>query len=766
MEFSKTYKLGNTNIEISTGKLAKQAQGSVLLKMGGTAVLAAVTMEKKNADADFFPLSVEYIEKMYARGAISGSRFQKREGLPSEAAIIKARQVDHSIRSLFPKSFKRATSLVLTVMSYDQENDPEVLAVLGASLAMTLTGAPFMGPCSGAIACLTQEGTVALNPLVEVRETFRSEFLITGVDDRPLSIEGWAKELTDEEMDKVLDEAMELVKETNAAQNDFVAEYKKAGGEIAVIATEEGFSDLPAPEELISKIKDTKYDAIKDSLFQPEKADRNVYIAKIKDELVAEHITPEGNITEMDISNSIEYIARRIIRDSIINEDKRRLGRSLTQIRPLSAEIDVLPTVHGSAIFNRGLTQSLSITTLGPIGNAQMLDAMEGESTKRFMHHYNMPPYASGEAGRFPYHPGRREVGHGAIGENALKNMLPSEEEFPYTIRVVSEIMSSNGSTSMAATCASSLSLMLAGVPLKKAVAGIGVGLITEDKNEDNYKLILDIEGIEDFYGDMDFKVTGTDAGITAIQYENKLRGVPVKVLKEAFRLANTGRQEVLAVMNAAIAQPRPSLPTNAPIVEKLTIDKERIGELIGPGGKNIKDLVAKASALGKNPVDININDEGVVTISASNGEQLQFVKDTIASNFTEAEIGTEYEGKVDKVMPYGVFVDVSGSITGLLHVSEIWPERTNADLEKIFQEGQVVKVKVIGKDNGKTSFSMKGIEQEAALQEKLSHPENFPAPEYKREERRDDRGGYNNNRDRGNDRGGSRFGSRPSRFK
>lgn len=760
MEFSKTYKLGNNEIEVTTGKIANQARGSVLLKMGGTALLAAVTMDKKNAEADFFPLSVEYIEKMYARGAISGSRFQKREGLPSEEAIIKARQVDHSIRSLFPKSFKRATSLVLTVLSYDQENDPEVLAVFGASLALSLTGAPFMGPCSGVVACFSNEGKVVLNPRVEEREGHRAEFLITGVDDRALSIEGWGKELTEDEVDMVLDESMALVKEMNAAQSEFITEYKNAGGEINIIETEEGFSDLPAPEELISKIKETKYDAIKESLFQPEKADRNVYIDKIKTELAAEHITPEGNITEMDISNAIEYIARRIIRDSILNEDKRRLGRGLNEIRPLSAAIDILPTVHGSAIFNRGLTQSLSIATLGPIGNAQMVDAMEGESTKRFMHHYNMPPYASGEAGRFPYHPGRREVGHGAIGENALKNMVPSEEEFPYTIRVVSEIMSSNGSTSMAATCASSMALMVAGVPLKKAVAGIGVGLITQDNNDDVYKLLLDIEGIEDFYGDMDFKVTGTDEGITAIQYENKLRGVKISVLKEAFRLAKEGRMQVLEVMNAAISEPRKNLPENAPIVEKITIDKEKIGELIGPGGKNIKELVAKASEMGKNPVDINIDDNGIVTISASNAEQLDFVKETIKSNFTEAEIGAEYIGKVDKIMPYGVFIDVSSSISGLLHVSEIWAERVNADLEKIFEEGQSVKVKVIGKDNGKTSFSIKGVEQEESLQQKLNNPQDYPAPEYKREDRRDDRGGYNR-RD-----GERRFNNRPSRFR
>lgn len=756
MEFSKTYTLGNRSIDVSTGRLAKLAQGAVLLKMGGTTLLATVSIDKKNAEADFFPLSVEYIEKMYARGAISGSRFQKREGLPSDDAIIKARQVDHSIRSLFPKSFKRPTSVVLTVLSYDQENDPEVLAVFGASLALSLTGAPFMGPCSGVVACYTEDGKVELNPLVEGREDYRAEFLITGVDDRALSIEGWAKELSEEEMDNVLDESMSLIKEMNAAQVNFISEYKTAGGEINVIEVDNAFSDFPAPEELINKIKETKYDSIKDSLFQPEKADRSKLIEKIKTELVEVHVTPEGEITEMDISNAIEYVARRIIRDSILNEDKRRLGRGLREIRPLSADVDVIPTVHGSALFNRGLTQSLSIATLGPIGNAQILDAMEGESTKRFMHHYNMPPYASGEAGRFPYHPGRREIGHGAIGENALRNMIPSEEEFPYTIRVVSEILNSNGSTSMAATCASSMALMAAGVPLKKAVAGIGVGLITQDKNEDSYKLLLDIEGIEDFYGDMDFKVTGTDAGITAIQYENKLRGVKLSVLKEAFRLAKEGRLQVLEVMNNVISTPRNTLPSNAPVVEKMTIAKDRIGELIGPGGKNIKELVAKASELGKNPVDINIDDEGVVTISASSGEQLAFVKNKISSDFAEAEIGAEYEGKVDKVMPYGVFVDVSSSISGLLHISEMFAERANADLTKIFSEGQTVKVKVIGKDNGKTSFSIKGVEQEPGLQQKLDNPQDYPAPEFRRDDRGNDRGGRDRERRFGNNR--SRF--------
>lgn len=736
MEFVKSYKLGNSTVEISTGKLAKQANGAVLVKMGGTALLAAVTMEKKNAEADFFPLSVEYIEKMYARGAISGSRYQKREGLPSDEAIIKARQVDHSVRSLFPKSFKRSTSLVLTVLAYDQQNDPEVLAVFAASLALSLTGAPFYGPCSGVVASFTHDNQVELNPSVKGREDHVAEFLITGVDGKALSIEGWAKELPEDQMDLVLDKSMDLIKQMNAAQLDFVSEFKNAGGIIPVMETEVEFSDLPAPESLINAIKSSKYEAIKDSLFQPEKADRNVFISKIKEELVSEHITAENGITEMDISNSIEYVARRIIRDSILDEDKRRLGRSLTEIRPLDASIDILPTVHGSALFNRGLTTSLSIVTLAPIGSALLSDSMEGESMKRFMHHYNMPPYASGEAGRFPYHPGRREIGHGAIGENALKNMIPSEEDFPYTIRAVSEIMNSNGSTSMAATCASSMALMAAGVPMKKAVAGIGVGLITKDKDEDTYKLLLDIEGIEDYYGDMDFKVTGTDEGITAIQYENKLRGVKISILKEAFRLAKTGRTKVLEVMNQVISKPRENLAPNAPIFGKLTIAQDRIGELIGPGGKHIKELIEEASTYADNPVDIKIDDNGLVMIFAANQAQMDFVKQSISEAFEEAEIGKVYSGRVDKIMPYGIFINVSPSITGLCHVSEIFKERVNADLTKIFEEGQPINAKVLSIENGKINFSIKDLEQEAQLTDKLSRPQDFKQSDFARSER------------------------------
>lgn len=748
-ETKKTYDLNGTELEISTGKLATLSSGAVLLKMGGTSVLATTSIDKKDAEQDFFPLSVEYIEKMYARGAISGSRFEKREGFPSEEAIIKARQVDHSIRSLFPKSYRKPVMVVLTVMSYDQENDPEILAVFGASLSLLLSGAPFYGPSSSVVTCIKEDGSIVLNPKVSQHENLKAEFLISGLDDRALNMEGWGIEIPEDIMDKTLDSANEVIKRMNEIQLDFV---KEAGVELNNQIVKE--ADLPVSEELITRIKTEKSEEIKKALFVEKDKDTNrgENLRVIKDSLF-EEISKEGvkegeeEVTPYHIDLGVEYVARKILRMAAMEEGKRVTKRGLEDIRDLSAEIDILPTVHGSALFCRGLTQSLSIVTLGSLAKEQMIDEMEGESTKRFMHHYNMPPFSTGEAGRYSYKPGRREIGHGAIGENALRNMIPSEEEFPYTIRVVSEILTSNGSTSMAATCASSMALMAAGVPIKQQVAGIGVGLITNDQNEDDYKLLLDIEGIEDFYGDMDFKVTGTSNGITAIQYENKLRGVKLEVLKKAFRLAQKGRMQVLEVMNKAISEPRKEISPTAPIVDSITIKQDSIGMLIGPGGKNIKEIVAQSSEYGSNPADINIDDSGKVMITASNKSQLDFVKNYISDMLGEAEINKVYEGIVDRIMPYGVFVDVTSNISGLLHISEIFEKPGNFDLTKVFTEGERIKVKVVKIEDGKVSFSIKGVEESPELMEKI---ENAPVSERTFERpQRDDR--------RGNFRGGDR---------
>ncbi len=728
MEISKTYDFLGSEVKLSTGKLAHQAAGSVLLELGGTTLFATVTVAKEETEQDFFPLSVEYIEKMYARGAINGSKFQKREGSPSDEAIIKARQVDHSIRSLFPKGFRKPVLVALTVLTYDGVNDPEPLAVFGASLALMMAGVPYFGPSSSAVTSVTADGSIHINSKVTERNDEIAEFLISGVTGKFLNIEGWGKELPEDQMDKVLDKAMEAINALNIIQNDFVDYFFTTKGEARVTDFGDDI-ELPAPKEVLDLIKAKKSKEIEDSIFQPEKADRNVIISKIRAELVEDELfTKEGStFTGHHLDMGIEYVAKKVLRESILKNNKRRLERGLDQIRPLSAEVDVLKTVHGSALFNRGLTQSLSIVTLGALGAAQVMDEMEGESTKSFMHHYNMPPYSTGEAGRFQYRPGRREVGHGAIGENALKNMLPSENDFPYTIRVVSEILSSNGSTSMAATCASSMALMAAGVPMKAAVAGIGVGLITSDSDENDYRLIIDIEGIEDFYGDMDFKVTGTAEGITAIQYENKLRGVKPEILKESFRLARTGRLQVLEVMNKTISAARPELSPNAPIVTSLSIDRERIGEFIGPGGKNIRELVERGKELGKD-LDLNIDDDGTILITASNKAQLDFIKAQLESKFEEAEVGKVYTGKVSKPMNYGIFVDVTQSISGLCHVSAIAEYTRGMDCEALFKPGEVVNVKVEKIERGKLSFTMKGVEQPAEMQAKLAQYNQKPA--------------------------------------
>lgn len=707
---TKHIKVAGSDVEVTFGKVGWLSHGSVMLKMGGTVLLANVTVDKKDTELDYFPLSVEYIEKMYARGVMSGSRFKKREGLPSDEATIKAREVDHSIRSLFPKSFKKPVMLILTVLAYDGINDPQSLTVLGSSLALMQAGVPFAGPCSSVVVGIDQSDNFVINPKAEDREDFKAEFMVSGVDDKILCFEGWGKEISEEKMSELLDSVNLEIKSINNQQREVMSDIPKA-----IDIDFSTYDNKPAPAELIDMIYAQFKTEITEALYKDEKSDRNEAMAVVKEAVVKAIRGEDGNghpeFTSTDISNALEYVARKILRAGVLNEGKRVSGRALDEIRPLEGEIDVLPTVHGSAIFSRGLTQSLSIVTLAPKSFAQQLEEMEGEEEKSFMHHYNFPPFSTGEAGRYKYFPGRREIGHGAIGENALKNMVPSQEEFPYTIRVVSEIMTSNGSTSMAATTASSMALMAAGVPMKEQVAGIGVGLVTDDENVNNYKLLLDIEGIEDFYGDMDFKVCGTKNGITAIQYENKLQGVPISIIKEAFQLAKKGRLQVLGVQNNIISESRKELPANAPKVEVMTIKQDEISILIGPGGKNIKELVERSKQFAKVPADISIEQDGTIFISAVNTEQMQFVTSTISQMFESAEVGKTYEGVVDKVMNFGAFVDVTKNISGLLHISEMNNPENKRDAQEVIKPGTKVKVKVIKIDpTGRISFSQKGI--------------------------------------------------------
>lgn len=688
------------DLTFSTGNLAFRADSAVRVQIGETVVLAIVTVDKEESSLDYFPLSVEYIEKFYAGGIISGSRFVKRERRPSDEAVLKARQVDHSIRSLFPKGFKNAVSVVITVMSYDDVHDPADLAVSAASAALMMSSVPFNGPSASlSVGVNKEDDSLVVNPKVGSEEELRAHFIVGLTEDKVLNIEGWADEVSEEKMDEIMDLAAERVKPLYDLQNKFAKEFGREKLE---------YSEKPVAEEIIKLVEEGYHDQIREALYN--KPDRKEEYARIVSEIVEKN---EGNVSKQNATDALEYIARKIMREGVLKEEKRTSGRELTEIRPISIDVGVLPRVHGSSLFTRGLTQAMSIVTLGSTRLSQTLESFEGEEEKRFMHHYNGPSYSYGEAGRFSYYPGRREIGHGHITENALKTILPSEEEFPYTIRVVSEILSQNGSTSMAAACATSLALMDAGVPLKTAVAGIAIGLVTADDNLEEYKLLTDMEDVEDFYGDMDFKVVGTKNGITAIQLDNKLRGVPISILKEAFRRSRDGRLFILDKMNAVLQQSRDQVSEHAPKVDVLHIDQTRIGELIGPGGKNIKNIVETAEAFGD--IDIDIQDDGTVYVTAVSSEARDKALGMINEMFEEAEVGKEYDGVVDRIESYGLFVKITSNISGLVHISEI-TEGFIKDLSKHFKVGDKVKVKVIGIDDmGRVKLTMKGLNPDIA---------------------------------------------------
>jgi polyribonucleotide nucleotidyltransferase len=672
------------------GKLAPRAESAVLAQLGETVVLTVVSMNNKDTTLDYFPLTVEYVEKYYAGGIISGSRFLKREMRPSDTAVLKGRQIDHSIRSLFPKSFKKDVNVIVTVLSYDGVHDPELLAVNSASMALMLSSIPFNGP-SAAVRVGIKGSELMINSGNDVEEELDGEFMVSVREDRVLNIEGWGKQIPEEMMGEVLDKAVEYCQPILEAQRAFAKEHGKAKIEVA---------ELPAPEELIDQVKKDHSEQITKALF--DKENRNKLMQEVKDKLAENE-----ELSASDIDTAVEYVARKIMRTNILKEEKRTSGRQLDEIRDLEVEVGVLPRVHGSALFRRGKTQCLSVATLGSTRLVQTLESFEGEEEKPFMHHYNGPSYSLGEAGRFAYYPGRREIGHGHIAENALKAVLPNTEEFPYTIRVVSEILSQQGSSSMAATCGTSLALMQAGVPLKAQVGGISVGLITNDDDMNDYKLLTDLEDVEDFYGDMDFKVTGTAQGVTAIQLDNKLMGVPVAILKAAFEKSKQARLQILAAMNDVIAEPNKDLSQYAPRVKVIKINPDKIGELIGPGGKNIKGIYEKCN----NMVDIDIKDEGLVYLTSASAEMSKLAEDMINSVVEEPEIGKTYSGVVDKIMPYGAFVDVSAGISGLVHVSEM-SDKFVKDPGTIVKEGQTVRVKIIKIENGKVSFTMKGVAQ------------------------------------------------------
>jgi len=677
-------------VSFKTGHLAFRADSALEVQVGETVLLAIVTVDPLESSLDYFPLTVEYIEKFYAGGVISGSRFIKRERYPSDDAILRARQVDHSIRSLFPKGFKHAVCVVLTVLSYDGEHNPDDLSVTAASMALMLSSVPFDGPSAALKVAMDKEGKLFLNPAGEESD-LKAKFVLSFFEDRILNIEGFGDEISEAQMDEIIDYGAKHIRPLLEVQKEF---QKKAGKEKLI------FDQMSVSPELLSKVDEKYTERITEALY--DKLERKEALAEIKDEIVGGAL---GEISKIDTDAAVEHIARKIMRGNILEKEKRISGRKLEEIREIDFQVSYLPRVHGSAMFTRGLTQTLSIVTLGSTRLSQMLENFEGESEKRFMHHYNGPNYSFGEAGKFIYMPGRREIGHGHITENAFFKLLPKEEDFPYTIRVVSEILSQNGSSSMAAATATSLALMDAGVPIRAAVAGIAVGLITDESDTTKYKLLMDMEDIEDFYGDMDFKVVGTKKGITAIQLDNKIKGVPIDIIKEALKWTRDGRLKILEKANEILDKPRTEVSKYAPKVITIVIDKSKIGDLIGPGGKNIKNIIEESGE-----VDIDIQDDGTVNITAISDRARDKAKAMIEAITKEAEVGKQYEGVIDRITDFGVFVKVSPGISGLVRVSEMSDDyiKSPSDCVKV---GDKVKVKVIGIDDlGRINMSMKNL--------------------------------------------------------
>ncbi len=692
-------------IVVEHGELARRAHGSVLIRVGDTVVLStAVVSSNVNVLSDFFPLMVLYNEKLYSVGKIPGG-FIKREGRPTDNATLAARMIDRPMRPLFPDDFRNEVQIVNTVLSVDQDNIPELAALLGSSLATCISKIPFNGPVA-AVKVGRVDGKFVINPTVEEAEKSDIDLTVAGTIDAINMVEAGAKEVSEKDMLEALMFGHEAVKKLAAFEMEII---KEIGEEKMDYPKLEISDDLK--EEITSKVEDK----LNEALHIKEQKEMYDAIDAIKEELTTEYTNNNKELKDDElrelltkVSLVFEDVRYKVFRRIIVKEKLRAAGRKLDEIRPLSASIDLLPRTHGSALFTRGETQSLSITTLGALGESQMLDGLSLEEEKRFMLHYNFPQFSVGETGRYGS-PGRREIGHGALGERALLQVIPSEEEFPYTIRVVSEILGSNGSSSQASICAGCLSLMAAGVPIKAPVAGIAMGLIT---NEKKYVILTDIEGMEDHLGDMDFKVAGTRKGICALQMDIKIDGVNKNILKEALDQAKKARLEILDLYEKVIKEPRKELSEYAPKIETFTIDPEKIKDVIGRGGEMITKIILEASHVktvnDKNAVKVDLEDDGRVIIYHTDKEIIKKTREMIEDVVKEVETGKIYNGKVVKVEDFGCFVELWPGCEGMVHVSQLDYKRVNkpSDVVKV---GDEIIVKSLGYDNrGRLNLSRK----------------------------------------------------------
>lgn len=679
--------IAGREMRVTIGKVAEQANGAALVEYGDTVVLVTATASKKPREGiDFFPLSVDYEEKMYAVGKIPGG-FIKREGRPSEKAILTARLIDRPLRPLFPEGYRNDVQVVATALAVDQDNQPDIVAMVGSSIALTISDIPFDGP-TGSVFVGMVDGEYVINPTEEQRAKSKIELNLAGTKSAIMMVEAGAKIVSEEEMLGAILKGHEEIKNIC----EFIEEIQREVGK-----EKAQYEVFKPDEEIKEKVIAFGKELLVEAINQEDKIIREEKTEEAKDKIY-EHFNEELEEFGKDIDAAIESIEVEEVRRGIIEEDRRPDGRALDEIRPLSSEVGLFRRTHGSGLFKRGQTQVLSITTLAGLSEVQVIDGLGDDTPKRYIHHYNFPPYSVGDT-KPMRGPGRREIGHGALAERALIPVLPTEEEFPYAIRVVSEVLSSNGSSSQASVCGSTLSLMDAGVPIKQPVAGIAMGLIEE---HGVIKILTDIQGLEDHFGDMDFKVAGTREGITAIQMDIKVEGIKKEILEEALEKARIARLQILDNIEATIDKPREKLSPFAPIIYIILIDPEKIGEVIGSGGKVINKIIEQTG------VKIDIDDDGKVSVISNDHEKAQEAIDIIEGIVKEVEIGDIYNGKVKKLMKFGAFVEIKKGTEGLLHISEIDHKRTEK-VEDELKVGDSVVVKVIDVDEqGKISLSRK----------------------------------------------------------
>ncbi len=687
------------SLVVETGKMASQANGSCLVRYGDTAVLVNVTMSKEPRDGiDFLPLSVDYEERLYAVGKIPGG-YVKREGRPTTKAILVSRVIDRPLRPLFPKDYRNDTSINALTLAVDPDILPEIPAAIGASIALNISDIPF-DKLVGSIKVGIVDDKIVLNPNLEQREKSTLDLTVSATEDKVCMIEAGAKEVPDEKMLEAIKAGHEEIKKLCKFIQEIKSEVGKKKAE---------YKSFAVPEEMVKFVDELATEKLKEAVQTDTKKQRDENVTNVDNFVIDEYIKKYGEEEYQNnksmLSEALYKAEKKAVRTLVKEEGKRVDGRAHDEIRPLSCEVGLFNRVHGSALFNRGLTQVLSLVTLGSVSEEQTFDGLDEEVTKRYMHHYNMPPYSVGEA-RPARGPGRREIGHGALAERALEPVIPSKEEFPYAIRVVSEVLSSNGSTSQGSICASTLALMDAGVPIKAPVAGISTGLFTNNGDTSDYVMVTDIQGIEDFFGDMDFKVGGTKKGITAIQVDIKIDGLTYEIIEEAFARTKKAREYILdEIMLKEIDKPRTNLSKYAPKIESIKINPSKIGDVIGAGGKTINKIIEETG------VKIDIEDDGTVFVSGVDAKMLDKAITTIKSLTEDVELGKVYMGKVTKILQFGALVEVLPGKEGLLHISQISNERIKK-VEDVLKVGDDILVKVteIGKDDGKFSLTAKDL--------------------------------------------------------